>query len=138
MGEISINVNKVIMETLPNAITKALNDACQIIENDAAKKCPVDDGPLRASITHKVSREEDAFVGVIGSNAEYAPYVHEGTGLYAKDGNGRKEVPWRYRAADGKYYTTSGQKPNPFLQNAIDENMDNILKPFEGCLDNDT
>ena len=138
MNEISLNVNRVAAETMPNAIMAALEGACQSIENKAVDKCPSDDGTLRASITHRVENENSTFVGSIGSNAEYAPYVHEGTGLYAKEGNGRKNVPWVYRDAEGEYHSTKGQKPNPFLQKAIDESMDDILQRFEGCLESDT
>ena len=85
-----------------------------------------------------------------GSNAPYAPYVHEGTGLYAVDGHGRKDVPW-YFPVDGlnkdcglpkrkirgkEFFYTSGQHPTPFLKDAIEENKDNILHRFEGCLQN--
>lgn len=134
MNEISLNINKAIAETMPKAILHALEYACQDIENEAVDRCPVDDGQLRASITHKVEKDGSSFVGAIGSNSEHAPYVHEGTGLYAKEGNGRTNVPWVYCDAQGEFHSTEGQKPNPFLQDAIDKNMDNILKRLEGCL----
>ena len=134
MGEIKLNIDHIAATVFPQAILRALNDACQIVENSAVEKCPVHDGILRASITHQVGQEDGAYVGAIGSNVEYAPYVHEGTGLYAKDGNGRKDVPWWYKDASGAWHSTSGQKPQPFLQDAIDENMDNILMPFGGIL----
>lgn len=135
MNEVSLNIQKLIAETIPNKIIEALNDACQLIENDAVDNCSVDDGLLRASITHDTNSDGNSFVGSIGSNEEYAPYVHEGTGVYAKDGNGRKNVPWVFLDAEGNFHSTEGQKPNPFLQNAIDKNMDSILQRFEGCLD---
>lgn len=138
MNEISLNIKKLIAETLPRAVITALNDACQDVENKAIDNCPVDDGTLRASITHKVEQTGGQFVGHIGSNVEYAPYIHEGTGLYAKEGKGRKNVPWVYQDEKGEYHSTEGQKPNPFLQKAIDSSMDDILKRFEGCLDDGT
>ncbi|MCI1959697.1 MAG: HK97 gp10 family phage protein [Clostridia bacterium] len=135
MGELSLNINCFISEQFPLAIKQCINDCCQDVANSAKEKCPVDDGPLRASIKHKVEKDKNKFIGTVGTNVEYAPYVHEGTGLYAKEGNGRKEVPWTYKTADGHFYKTSGQHPNPFLQEAVDENMQNILNRFEGCLD---
>lgn len=131
MNEITINLEKVINELLPETIEKGLEKACQLVENDAKQRCPVDDGTLRASITHKVEDQ----IGVIGSNLEYAVYVHEGTGLYAKDGKGRKQVPWIYKDAQGHTHATKGNRPNPFLQEAVDENMGEIPKCWEGLLD---
>lgn len=131
MNEIVINLEKVINKLLPETIEKGLEKACQIVENEAKQKCPVNDGTLRASITHKIENKS----GIIGSNLEYAVYVHEGTGLYAKDGKGRKQVPWIYKDAQGHTHVTKGNKPNPFLQEAIDENMGDILKCWEGLLD---
>lgn len=135
MSEIVVNINRVMNELLPGAIMRGLENACQQIENQAVDNCPSKDGQLRASITHKIEKDGQKYIGTIGSNAEYAPYVHEGTGIYAKDGNGRQSVPWVYRDVRGNFHSTKGQKPNPFLQNAIDQNMNNVLQRFEGCLD---
>ena len=57
-------------------IDKVLEKACILVENEAKRKCPVDTGQLRASITHNVSEG----TGVVGTNVEYAPYVEYGTG----------------------------------------------------------
>lgn len=138
MNEISLNIQKLIAETMPNSVMAALEGACQGIENKAVDNCPSDDGTLRGSVTHRVEQSDGTFTGYIGSNAEYAPYVHEGTGLYAKDGKGRKNVPWVYRDAEGNFHSTKGQDPNPFLQKAVDESMEDILREFEGCLDDGT
>ena len=97
-----------------------MNKACLIVENQAKQDCPVDEGILRASITSEVDVTESAIVGRIGSNLEYAPYVHNGTGIYAKDGDGRKK-PWVYKVKSGKhrgYHVTRGQRPQPFLEDA--------------------
>lgn len=110
--------------------TKKMEKACLVVETDARNNCPVDMGPLRASITSEVEVTPDAIVGRIGSNEEYAPYVHEGTGIYAVDGNGRK-TPWAYNVRAGKYkgwHYTRGQKPHKFLFYAQIFNMDKIQK----------
>lgn len=129
-SEVEININNVIVKLLPDAIAKGLELCGQIVENDAKRKCPVDDGTLRASIGHEV---EDNMCE-IGTNVEYATFVHEGTGIYAVNGNGRKEVPWKYKTPDGKWHTTKGQKPVPFLRDAVDENMNEFTKVFENLL----
>ncbi len=128
--EVKLNLDKVIEKLLPEAIAKGLELGSQIVENDAKRNAPVNDGVLRASITHEVDKENG--IAVIGSNVEYGMYVHEGTGIYTENG---RQTPWMYTTADGETYTTVGQKPNPFLQDAIDSNIDNILRQFENLLD---
>ena len=97
-----------------------VKSACLVIEREAKKNCPVDIGQLRADIHSKVSVTTDGIEGQVGNTLEYAPYVHNGTGIYAKDGNGRT-TPWVYHVPNGKYagtHRTVGQKPNPYLQTA--------------------
>lgn len=102
--------------------------ACLLLEREAKKNCPVDQGFLRASITHEVEVTGTAIMGYIGSNLEIAPYVHNGTGIYAEDGNGRK-TPWTYCVKAGKYkgfHITVGQRPQPFLKNAVFNNREKV------------
>lgn len=122
-----------LSNVLPKVINQRLEDACQIVENTAKQDCPIDDGTLRASITHKVENN----IGVIGTNIEYAPFVHQGTGLYALEGNGRKNVPWTYKSADGTFHKTSGIQPNPFLQNAFDKSTEEIRNCFADLFQNE-
>ena len=133
-GEVYLNLQNVIDKLLPEAINSGLEYAGQLIENEAKRnlgngKSGVDTGILRASITHEVN-EENSSVS-IGTNVEYAPYVHEGTGIYNPEG---RKTPWIYTTADGKTYISHGQKANPFLQDAVDDNFDNIIKKFENLL----
>ena len=107
--------------------------ACLWVEGKARQDCPVDMGTLRASVTSMVEMTPEAIVGTIGSNEEYAPYVHNGTGIYAIEG-GRK-TPWRYKVRTGKYkgwHTTVGQRPTPFLSNAVLFNKDKIEEILGG------
>ncbi len=104
-------------------LTSALTEACMVVEKDAKKKCPVDDGTLRGSITSEVEDNQ----GIVGTNVEYAPYVEFGTGLFAAKGDGR-QTPWTYRDAKGEWHTTVGQHPQPFLQPALDNNKREIRK----------
>lgn len=104
-------------------IRAGLEYVLQIIEDEAKLRCPYDNGELRRRITHQV---QDT-AGVVGTNVSYAPYVHEGTGIYAADGQGRKEVPWRYQDEEGHWHSTSGQKPQPFLRDAMDSLQGELL-----------
>lgn len=120
---------KIILEA-----TKNMEKACLVVERDAKKNCSVDQGPLRASIQHDVSFSDTEIVGSVFSSLEYAPYVHQGTGIYAVNGDGRK-TPWKYEVKKGKYkgwHITQGQKPNPFLDKAKLDNKNKILKILAG------
>lgn len=98
-------------------IDGALGTACAVVERSAKQKAPKDNGELRRSITSKV---ED-HTGIVFTPLEYAPYVEYGTGLFAEEG-GRMDVPWHYQDDEGEWHSTSGQKPQPFMRPALEEN----------------
>lgn len=80
-------------------------------------------GTLRKSITHKVV-DDTVYVG---SNVEYAPYVELGTGIYATDGNGRKN-PWVWVDKNGKAHYTRGMEPKHMLKKSIADHLDEYKK----------
>jgi HK97 gp10 family phage protein len=104
-------------------VEAALGRACAIVERSAKQKAPKGNGELRRSITSKVENG----VGVVFTPLEYAPYVEYGTGLFAENG-GRQDVPWHYQDDRGDWHTTSGQKPQPFMRPALDENRQEIIR----------
>lgn len=109
-------------------VIKNLNKACLLVERTAKQNCPVDQGFLRAAMGHDVNVIFGEIIGRVGNTMEYAPYVHQGTGIYAKNGDGRK-TPWKYVVKAGKYkggHITVGQKPQPFLENAKTSNIAKI------------
>lgn len=64
-----------VLDELDNALEVALEEIGLTAEGFAKKKCPVDTGRLRNSISH-ASTEGTAYVG---TNVEYAVYVEMGT-----------------------------------------------------------
>ena len=111
----------------------ALGRACALVERSAKEKAPKDTGELRRSISSKVENLE----GVVFTPLEYAPYVEYGTGLFAENG-GRTQVPWSYQDDSGEWHSTSGQKPQPFMRPALDENREQIIRIIkEGITEND-
>lgn len=126
--KIEISGDSSLIKTLKSLaqhdFSDVLTKACMLVEAEAKQRCPVDSGYLRNSITTSV---EDN-VGYIGSNVEYAPYVEYGTGLFAEEGNGRKDTPWWYKDAKGEWHKTSGQNPQPYLRPAINNNQQRITE----------
>ena len=90
-------------------------------------------GRLRNSITHKTEDEADGVDIIVGTNVEYAPYVELGTGLLAEKGDGRK-TPWTYMGSDGKFHTTTGAAPRPYLRPAVEDHADEYKRVVEQCL----
>lgn len=106
----------------------------------AAKvRCKSDQGRLRASITPRVVQTVSfgqPVIGVeVGTSVSYALAVHNGTGIYGPHGtrvvpvNGRLMV-FTPRKVGGTFVkrgsrtvvyakSTTGQKPNPFLKDAL-------------------
>ena len=86
----------------------------------------IDTGRLRASIATVVVTRGGSPVVLVGTNVNYARYVHDGTGVY-----GPRHTPIRPRR--GKFLRfrprgsrkwiyarqVKGMKPNPFLTNAL-------------------
>ena len=68
------------------AFDEALRKSCLLVERTAKEKAPVETGTLRRSIHTEL---HDKY-GEVGTNLHYAPYVEFGTGIFAKDGNGRQ------------------------------------------------
>lgn len=65
------------VDGIDSAIGAALEEIGLLAENYAVKKCPVDTGHLRGSVTHEVDAGDNAVY--IGTNVEYAPHVELGT-----------------------------------------------------------
>lgn len=93
------------VDGIGSAIGAALEEIGLLAENYAAKRCPVDTGNLRGSITYEVDAGDSAVY--IGTNVEYAPYVELGT---------------------------SRQKAQPFLRPAASEHGEQYRRVLEKTL----
>lgn len=115
-------------------IVDNLSKACALVEGEARRNAPKDTGALARSIESRVEVFDDEVDGVVFTPLEYAPYVEYGTGLFAESG-GRMDVPWNYQDDEGNWHSTSGQKPQPFMRPALDDNREKVLKILkEGIL----
>jgi HK97 gp10 family phage protein len=129
LDEVFVMLDKI---TDPTRVNQAIGQACALVERSAKQKAPKDNGDLRRSITSKVENLQ----GIVYTPLEYAPYVEFGTGLFAENG-GRTDVPWSYQDDEGNWHTTSGQKPQPFMRPALDENRVMIKQIIQGGITND-
>ncbi len=125
---------KAFCDSLDDATTQLVQlaarnaETCGLyLEGQTKKETPVDMGLLRAANGHQVDVDNGQITLTLYNVMEYAPYVHQGTGVYAEDGDGRK-TPWVYTDAKGNTHKTAGQKPNPFMRRAIEKNKGKISK----------
>ena len=63
------------IKDIERAVQEELEDTANNIEDDAKRNCPVDTGYLRSSIKTDVDKLDVE----VGTDCEYAPYVHDGT-----------------------------------------------------------
>lgn len=121
VSSVSITNNThLVREALAGATNLALEAIGTKAEEYAKEETPVDLGRLRNSMTHVVQGDS----AYVGTNVEYAPYVELGTGIYASNGNGRKD-PWVYfDEKTGKFRLTRGSKPHHMIRRAATEHTD--------------
>lgn len=93
-----------------SAAERALEKIGGTCETYAKKKCPVDTGRLKGSITHKLEGKEAVYVG---TNVEYAPYVELG----------HDQEVGRYVPAIGKRLVASHVDGKPFIRPAVEDHV---------------
>lgn len=111
-----------IIQQIKKNEKRALEMTGIFVQGEAKIRTPVDSGRLRDSIDYRVIEAQNKVV--IGTNAEYSVFVEKGTGRFAEDGNGRR-TPWVYKGKDG-FVWTEGQRPQPYLTPAFEENKKKI------------
>lgn len=100
-------------------IRRIVNETATIIQSNAQALAPSDSGYLRESINIDISN--GGMTAVVTVDSSYAIYVEYGTGIYAKDGNGRKTSWVFYSEKYGHYVTTEGMRAQPFWFPSIEQ-----------------
>lgn len=116
-----------VINDINDRFINALEEASGELEAQVKRNTKVKTGKTKASWKHKV--DESKYEAYVGSNYENAIWEEFGTGIYAQNGNGRKDVPWVYQDESGKWHRTSGKKPRKALQKAF-KSMKNRIKSF--------
>ena len=114
-----------------DGLLKGITEACLLVQKAAVGNCPVDMGELQGTITIVEPKPGREPAGIVGTNKEYAPYVELGTGLFAVNGDGRQDGPWKYQDAQGIWHWTAGNRAHPFIKPSIADHQGtykNILK----------
>lgn len=96
-------------DTVEKDVSKLVKDTLHNIERDAKKRCPVDTGRLRGSITTNII---STYSGEVGTNVEYAEYVEYGT---------------RYQSAQ-PYFEPAVEKNEGKFNDALDEIIERLLE----------
>lgn len=114
------------------------------VQQLARRKAPADTGTLKRSIITEMSTVGGVPVAQVGTNLEYALFVHEGTGIYGPRGQvirprTAKVLRWprvnnnyrstggprRYKGGRTAAYSYArfvrGVRPRPFLREALEE-----------------
>lgn len=123
----------VVDETKLNA---ALGKACALVERRAKQLASIGRGT--GELSRSIESNVENLVGTVFTPLEYAPYVEYGTGLFAENGNGRKDVPWQYQdEKTGEWHISYGIHPAPYMRPALNENREKILRILKDGVTND-
>lgn len=112
---------------LRKELRKAIEDSCVDWEREAKRRCPVETGLLRSSITHEVSESGQKIIGAVGTNTEYGPYVEFGTRRIKVGEPEKPRITW---AAKEETHTISPEWM-PFLRSSWLIIRDKVIKRLE-------
>lgn len=119
-------VDKLTQYATGDKIQRGLAMAGEVVRAHAVANCPVATGRLKDSIVSQVDGDSVA----IGPTADYGIYVEFGTGSKGdKSVSHTSKRHWTYYSG-GRFYTTSGQAPQPFLVPALKNNISEIIMKF--------
>lgn len=83
----------------------------------------------------EVHVDDDSLTATVGSNYENAIWEEFGTGIHAINGDGRKDVPWKYQdKKTGQWYSTSGKSGHRPFFTAFESLKPKIQKIIESKL----
>lgn len=116
--DFDVAVNK-FEKHLIRQIKRIVAETAEMIATQAKALAPVDDGNLKSSID--IDYAKGGLTAIVTVGASYGIYVEFGTGIYAKEGNGRKD-PWVYYK-NGRYYFTRGMKAQPYFYPSLEVAM---------------
>ena len=123
-----------VTAAIGSAVSTFLHEAGSLLRSQTSDNSRVDTGQTRGSYEYKVTSDGNTGTVYVGSNYENAIWEEYGTGEYAVNGDGRKDA-WVYKSSkDGKFYRTTGKKPNKPLTRAFNSSESKIKARLETIL----
>ena len=97
---------------------RGISETAMLLDTEASSRVAVDTGMTKNSIQSEIGGLEATVM--VGSAVGI--WLEFGTGVYSKGpgGSRAKKIPWTYKGADGKWYTTYGMRAQPFWFPSID------------------
>ncbi|WP_435111317.1 hypothetical protein [Nocardiopsis synnemataformans] len=109
-------------------VVQEVTSRSRTVSNLAKRKVGVDTGRLKGSIRFTVRVQGSRVIGTVGSMVQYAPYHHEGTGIYGPRRQPirpvkAKVLAFKPKGSRATVFATQvrGARPNPFLIDALRE-----------------
>ncbi len=114
------------MSDIEDALQKALPDIARRMQNELVLTAPVDTGRLKNSIKVKVTGN-----GIVIWMVDYGLYVEFGTPPHLIKPKNKKALKFKKgkkgKAIFAKEVKHPGTRPNPFIRNAIQNKLQNII-----------
>ena len=127
MSVVFKDYSKIVINKFNENAVQWLEEASGELEAQTKRNTKVDTGKTKGSWEHVV--HEHKLEAEVGSRYKNALWEEFGTGIYAINGDGRKDVPWVYKNPnDGKFYATVGKKPRRALFNAYTSLKNKLIK----------
>ena len=126
MSVVFKDFTKIVLDKIHETGETFLEEVGGEVEAQTKRNTKVDTGKTKGSWEHVVNAEKMEVQ--IGSRYKNALWEELGTGIYALNGDGRKNK-WVYKnPKDGKFYTTVGKKPRRALYNAYNSKKNLIIR----------
>ena len=127
MSVVFKDYSKIVINKFNNNAVQWLEEASGELEAQTKRNTKVDTGKTKGSWEHRVN--ESKMEAEVGSRYKNALWEEFGTGIYALNGDGRKDVPWVYKnPKDNKFYATVGKKPRRALYRAYTSLKNKLIK----------
>ena len=118
--------SRIVLQKIQETGETFLEEVGGEVEAQTKQNTKVDTGKTKGSWEHVVNAEKMEVQ--IGSRYKNALWEELGTGIYALNGDGRKNK-WVYKnPKDGKFYTTVGKKPRRALYRAYESKKNAIIR----------
>lgn len=126
MSVVFKDFTKIVLDKIHETGETFLEEVGGEVESQTKQNTKVDTGKTKNSWEHVVNTDKKEVQ--IGSRYKNALWEELGTGIYALNGDGRKDVPWIYKTPDGKFHTTVGKKPRRALYRAYESKKNLIIR----------